>query len=302
MPRRSVLAIAIIASATVATLVWFAAGRDGAPVGSSASDGADAMVLRATSRIAAGVSGADLEALGLIEPVVTSAAELPEFAVMSIESLTGLVTATEIGAGEVLAAGMFASVAISGSGLATRLDAGHTALAVTVDSTRAVGGWLRPGDRVNILVSSSCPEGATLFQQAANGEVEVKCRRSRYLYQGVLVLAVGAESVPAAIDSGAALPQPGATTLVLSLPPRAAQWVASYDNDLWFTLLNPRYQPRAIEPLPLFIDRLPGEDPRLLIPECGDPADPVQVVRGAGDAVDDPDNRCAATLPLGQQP
>jgi Flp pilus assembly protein CpaB len=212
-----------------------------------------------------------------------------------------MVTATDIGPGEVLAAGMFVSQATSMSGLANRLDAGHTALAVTVDSTRAVGGWLRPGDRVNILVPSSCPEGATLSSGVADGDVEVKCRRVRYLYQAVAVLAVGAESVPVAADSGAVLPQPGAATLVLSLPPRAAQWVASYDNDLWFTLVHPQYQPRDIGPLPLFVDRLPGENPALLTPECGDPDDPVQAGNAAS-GVDGSGNQCVAPPALGLAP
>ncbi len=43
------------------------------------------------------MSGEDLEALGLVESVAGSTGELPEFAVMSVESLAGLVTATDIG-------------------------------------------------------------------------------------------------------------------------------------------------------------------------------------------------------------
>jgi Flp pilus assembly protein CpaB len=301
MPRRSVVVAATVASVMVAVLMWFAVGPDGGRDGSSVSGGAEPMVLRSTGMIAAGVSGEDLEALGLVESVAGTIEELPEFAVMSVESLAGMVTATDIGPGEVLAAGMFVSQATSMSGLANRLDVGHTALAVTVDSTRAVGGWLRPGDRVNILVPSSCPEGATLSSGVADGDVEVKCRRARYLYQAVAVLAVGAESVPVAADSGAVIPQPGAATLVLSLPPRAAQWVASYDNDLWFTLVHPQYQPRAIGPLPLLVDQLPGEDPALLTPECGDPADPVQAGNAAS-GVDGSGNQCVAPPALGLAP
>jgi len=282
MPRRNVVVAAALVAVVAAAVVWFVV-TPGDP-GSSLpqGDGSEAFVLRSTAPIAAGVSIEDLQTLGLVEPVAAGSVAVPEFPVLSLESLPGTVTATTIDAGVVLATSMFVSPTASVSGLATRLDDGHTALAVTIDATRAVGGWLRPGDRVNILVPSSCPEPSSVSSQAIADDVEVRCRRVRYLYQSVLVVAVGAEVDPVPVDGGATLPTPGAATLVLSLPPRAAQWVASYDNDLWFTLVPPQFEPRAIGPLPLFIDRLPGEDPVLLTPDCGDPADPVAAQTAVG--------------------
>lgn len=281
MPRRSVVVAAALVAVLAAAVVWFVAAPETSNGSSSAANGAGGLVLRSTAPIAAGIPGEDLQALGLVEFVAAGSVEVPDFPVVSFDSLTGTVTSTAIDGGVVLASEMFVSPVASLSGLTARLEPGHTGVAVTVDATRAVGGWLRPGDRVNILVPSLCPETSSLSADAASGDLEVRCRRVRYLYQAVLVVAVGPEVASVTVSDGNLVPQSGAATLVLSLPPRAAQWVASYENDLWFTLVPPLYEPRAIGPLPVLVDRLPGEQPGLLTPDCSDPADPVPAANPA---------------------
>lgn len=298
MPRRKVVVVAVLVAVVAAGMVWLVAMPGDRNSSSLGGDGSEVFVLRSAAPIAAGVSVEDLQSQGLVESVAAGSVVVPEFPVLSLESLSGTVTAAAIDTGVVLAASMFVSPTASVSGLAPRLDDGHTALAVTVDATRAVGGWLRPGDRVNILVPSSCSEPSSVSSGALANDIEVRCRRVRYLYQWVLVVAVGAESDPMPVEDGVTLPTPGSATLVLSLPPRAAQWVASYDNDLWFTLVPTQYQPRAIGPLPLFIDQLPGEDPALVIPDCGDPADPVAAVPAVGTQPD----ACGTGLAAGDEP
>ena len=61
---------------------------------------------------------------------------------------------------------------------------------------------------------------------------------------------------------------------MLSLPPRAAQWVATWENDLTLALVPPDYVPRIVDPLPTVVDRLPGEQAPTLQPGCSDPAAP----------------------------
>jgi Flp pilus assembly protein CpaB len=284
MPRRSIVIVAATVAIVVAIVVWTAAGPDRGSQASS-PDRPNAAVLRATGPISAGTPGDSLEASGLVEFVPADSADVPEFPVVSAESLVGTVAATDIGVGEVLTPAMFVVPSAAVAGLAPRLRPGHTALAVTVDATRAVGGWLRPGDRVNILVPSTCAESGQIVDEPFDSGREVKCRRVRYLYQDVLVVAVGPNVATSGDDASSSLPEQGAATVVLSLPPRAAQWVASYDNDLWFTLVPGQYQPRPIGPLPALIDRLPGEDDALLRPDCGDPADPVPPSPDAGSAL-----------------
>jgi Flp pilus assembly protein CpaB len=295
MPRRRVVIASVAVATVAAVMAWvMAAPTDGTQA--SRPDDQQTLVLRATAPIAAGMQAESLEVLGLVEFVAADTVATPEFPVVSLDALAGMVTATDIDDGEVLGTAMFISPTSPDAGLATRLDAGHTALAVTVDATRAVGGWLRPGDRVNILVPSSCPDSLAVSDRSVPADLEVKCRRVRYLYQAVLVVAVGADFSEGSDDAATLLPQSGAATLVLSLPPRAAQWVASYDNDLWFTLVPSKYQPRPVGPLPALIDRLPGEEPSLLTPDCSDPADP------AATPVGGQDRRCDRASSFGFEP
>jgi len=102
----------------------------------------------------------------------------------------------------------------------------------------------------------------------------VRCRRARYLYQAVDVLAVGT-----ALGAGRGDPPDGGSaggplTIVLSLPPRAAQWVATWENELTLSLVPVDYQPRVVGPLPVVVDRLPGERDVTLRPGCVDPDAP----------------------------
>jgi hypothetical protein len=164
---------------------------------------------------------------------------------------------------------------------------GLTAVAFTIDATRAVGGWLRPGDRVNMLVASSCPNEAALVEAAASSGVDWRCRRMRHLFQAVEVLAVGSAStaLPGAVppDGSDPLPVSGAATVVVAVPPRAAQWITTYDNDIWLTLVTPGYTPRPLAPLPPTFEALPGEDPSQLTPYCSDPAAPAPANEVPGD-------------------
>jgi hypothetical protein len=184
-------------------------------------------------------------------------------------------------AAQIPATGATASEPDRGSppGLADRLASpGHTALALTMDATRAVGGWLQPGDRVNVLVPSSCGDELAV-RALADGDptAETRCRRARYLYHDVEVLAAGG-----LLDrpEGDQVPVVGTATVVLSLPPRAAQWVATYDTDVWLTLVRRDYRPRPVPPLPAVVGDLPGENDGLLTPYCPDPGAPAPTGEG----------------------
>jgi Flp pilus assembly protein CpaB len=179
----------------------------------------------------------------------------------------------------VLSSAMFASPHRLDSGLIDRLSNDqHVAVAVTVDATRAVGGWMRPGDRVNVLVTTGCADESALRNDAlrAGPDAEVRCRRARHLFQAVRVLAVGPVTEPlpgagspeaASVDAaGLAAPLAGTATIVLEVPPEAAAWIVSVGNDLWFSLVAPGYQPEPVPPPPPVWQRLPGEDPTVLTP------------------------------------
>jgi hypothetical protein len=114
---------------------------------------------------------------------------------------------------------------------------------------------------VNVLVPGQCAdEGALIASASAEGEAP-RCRRARYLLQAVRVLAVNEVSAGTAptTSTGQRSTATGPVTVVFDLPPVAAQWIASWENELWLTLVGPEYTPEPFPPLPASADPLPGE-------------------------------------------
>jgi len=278
--QRTVAIIAVVAAVVTAGVVWLVVGN---AEQRSRHNTEIIEVVRVTSAVPRGTPAAEV-ANGGTEVAGVPRQAAPTGALRSLDDLGGLVAAFDIPEGTVVASGMFVAPAELAGGMADRLATpGRTALAVSVDATRAVGGWLRPGDRVNVLAPSVCAdEGALATAAAGVAGAEVRCRRARYLYHAAEVLAVGTDAAPIAGAPGAPggageagqVPAAGAVTVVLSLPPRAAQWVASYDNDLILTLVRPDYVPGAVPALPGIVERLPGEEPDLLTPYCDEPGVP----------------------------
>jgi Flp pilus assembly protein CpaB len=271
------LAAASVAAMVAVAAVWVVAGggRNAAPEGglTPGSGGSVVSVVRVTSEIPRGTPAEQAFADGSLEVVEVSADDPVVVGAVGPNELVGTVATRSVPPVEVLTPGAFATPDGQRAALAGRLPtSGHTALAITLDATRAAGGWLQPGDRVNLLVPGVCPDEGAAQVAAAESGGEVRCRRARYLYQAVDVLAVGAALGVAASDAG--VPAAGPLTVVLSLPPRAAQWVASWENELTLALVPPDYIPRVVDPLPVVVGRLPGEELATLLPGCADPSAP----------------------------
>lgn len=267
--RRLALTVAAVLAVVGA---WVVIGTRGGTEGESA--GGARMVVRVVADIPEGAAADQALADGALEVVEVSPGELESGDVVGPDSLAGTVATTDVPSGVLLAPGLFAPPVGPGAALVARLPtAGHTALAVTVDATRAVGGWVQPGDRVNLLVPGVCANEAAAQEVAAATGTEVRCRRARYLYQAVDVLAVGG-TLGAGGDVGGERISAGPVTVVLSLPPRAAQWVATWENELVLALVPPGYVPRVVDPLPVVVDRLPGERAETIRPGCSDPDAP----------------------------
>jgi len=257
--------------------VWFVArgGESGDVAGSGVVS-----VVRVAGDVARGTAAADALADGSLEVVEVPVTDPAVAGAVVPEALVGTVATTSVAAGGLLAPGVFATPVGSAAALTARFPTpGHTALALTVDTTRAVGGWIQPGDRVNLLVPGVCADEEAARAAAAVTGAEVRCRRARYLYQAVDVLAVGTALTPGEVvgDSGGpggSVAPGGSVTVVLSLPPRAAQWVATWENELTLALVAPDYVPRVVDPLPTVVERLPGELDATLQPGCADPGAP----------------------------
>jgi len=256
--NRHRLGLAVALGVAVALSAAFLSIRGGgAPV-----DAARSTVVEVVTGIERGMSADELVRQGALISIPRPPSEIPTDVVIAPEDLAGLVAAVEIPAGTLVTNGMFVSPAAQASGLVGLLgDPGTTAIAVSLDATRAVGGWVSPGDRVNVLVPGQCAdEGALIASASAEGEAP-RCRRARYLLQAVRVLAVNelSEGTAPTTSTGQRSTATGPVTVVFDLPPVAAQWIASWENELWLTLVGPEYTPEPFPPLPASADPLPGE-------------------------------------------
>lgn len=115
-------------------------------------------VLVASKSVAAGTAAEDLRSATTSERV--PAKVRPDGAVTSLKSLTGLVTATNLVSGEQLLRPRFVSPGQVTKGVGeVKLPSGFVEVTLSLEPERAVGGLIRPGDRV--VVFGSVDTGTT---------------------------------------------------------------------------------------------------------------------------------------------
>jgi pilus assembly protein CpaB len=198
----------------------------------------------------------------------------PDTAITDPEQIRGLVSINSLPANQVITEELFVSPELSLDTFASLLDEGQVAITVSVDQVRGVAGLLVPGDVVNVLVATE-NVNAEAEAQGETGDAQpgdvVYTRSARYLYQKVKILAIGqskelqpGQTASTNPDGTAVAPSSGLITF--SVPPEAAQRIASAGGDgLYLTLVPEDYQPRPLPPLDTS-EILPGEDPARLTP------------------------------------
>lgn len=242
-------------------------------------------VYQAQDLIARGTVGADALNEGLIAQKGIPQEFKPLTAIDSTEEIVAKVALFDISPGTVIVQDMFVDPATTQISFRQRLkNRNHVAITINVDPTRAVGGFLVAGDEVNMLVfeergevdeEAVAPEGGEAVAPGepagAAGSPALLTQAARYLYQDVQIIAVGENVLLEPGESVEADPSGGSQSnlITLNVPPKAAQWIASFDNDFYLSLTPEDYEPKAIEPLPEVVETLPGEDPNLLTPYCG---------------------------------
>lgn len=252
--RLGALVVGLFAALASALLMTQCGGSDSAPD--------QRVVLEVVGSVKPGEAADELARSGALVEVSRPSDEVPPGALPGGGNLAGLVAAGELRPGVVVTEGMFVSAGESVVGVAALLTSSEkTAIAVTLDTTRAGGGWVNPGDRINVLVPGQCADEAALVQSGLGDGEAPRCRRARYLLQAVRVIAVNDNLLDAAKGEVALGPMSGTgqITLLLELTPSEAQWLASWDNEYWVTLVGPDYSPQGLPPLPVLASPLPGE-------------------------------------------
>lgn len=179
----------------------------------------------AAGDIEAGIDAPDITEQGLIEIRQVPRTTLPEGYITSLQEISDLRTNARILQGEVLSGERFDDP-VRAIG---RLDIpeGFEAISVQVATPPGVGGFVRPDDRVSLIVTI---------------EDEDEVMRSQYLLQDILVLAIGRDTTSDVI------PDPGEVDSVLftlAVEPEDAERLVfgTEQGSLWFTLL-----PEGAEP------------------------------------------------------
>jgi Flp pilus assembly protein CpaB len=223
------------------------------------------------------------------------------------DPITGLVAGGDIPRNQIIVAGLFIDPTVLTQSLRDQIPAGNVAFSMEVDTTRAVGGYLQPGDEVNLMVNhtGSCDAEAAVqdelaqeLESAAQGEnnsfggivtAEAYCtytQPARYVYQRVEILAIGArQQLQTGADGTTTALTPQGGTITFLVPNEAAQILASVaPEDVYLTLLPDDYE---LEPLPaltqeLMLNRTPAE-----ISGCGTPYGPNGFIEGDAETVAD---------------
>jgi pilus assembly protein CpaB len=194
---------------------------------------------------------------------------LPATAITTPDEINGLVAINSLPANQVVTSDLFVSPEQSLTTFASLLDPGQVAITISVDQVKGVAGLLVPGDVVNILLTGTPLEGET--GEASSTSAAVQPQNARYLFQKVKILAIGqskelqpGETASTNPDGSVAAPASGLITF--SVPPEAAQRIASADpGAVYLTLVPEDYQPSPLPPLDLN-SPLPGEDGARLTP------------------------------------
>lgn len=236
-------------------------------------------VLVATADIEQGTTGEDA-ARTRIERRDVPRDLRPANAVTDEAQLAGLVALNTLSANQVVVEGLFVSPTIAAPEFSDLLPKEYVTYSITMDRVRAAGGFVAPGDEVNILVAveentdevaAPDEEGSPLANpdDSFSFDGHVIFRPHRYAFQGVKVLSVGSELVPQPGDEvDSVISAGGGGVITFALPPEQAQFMATLNPaTMILSLTSDDYEPEALPPLDsALFDVLPGEDPNTLTP------------------------------------
>ncbi len=274
MGRRAiVLLVALILAGLAAWAVWnFLDG-----VQADAEEGQTQIdVFRAADPIAEGADGSILlSGQGVLVEGLEEEEDLPVDAITTQEQLnsvlSGRVAAGPISANDILTVSQWTEITVDIIPLADIIPSGKQAISIGMDEIRGVNGYVEAGDRINLIVTldiaadvipadfpTLAPEPGTGGEGQAGSDTQtITVTYTRYVLQGIPVLAVGRDLRP---DEDAppvvtVTPDPttvpgeegvtpeeelgNSTTFVLEVTPEQAETLAfAFENgSMWMTLV-----------------------------------------------------------------
>lgn len=222
------------------------------------------VVYRATQEVPEGQDGDLFIQTPLWEVSEDRVVVVPSGAIASEDELraviAGKVAVGPISANEILTANQWVDVTVDIIPLAEQIPAGKQALTISTDQIRGVNGFVRPGDRLNAILTIDIEfdllpgEGPGFGVPTEDGEVAEDEEESeivtltRYVLQGIPVLAVDRDVRPregdrvvvtGEVTDAEGEPQLPATVFTLEVDPDQAEtMVYAFENgSVWLTLV-----------------------------------------------------------------
>ena len=184
---------------------------------------------------------------------------------------------SNLAANQILVDGMFEDPEVIETTYADLIAEDHVAFAITIEKSKAVNGFIEPGDFVDMIVLGDPPttpgEEDAFETSAASSPYD---RPARYLYRGIRIVSIGTEIAGQSRgdDEAEALPEgedSGGLSITLAVPAGAAQRILSVnEGDIVLSLLPSSWTPTAqtnevLDEILIDAD-LPGENPTLITP------------------------------------
>ena len=292
--RRTIILVAAIVVAALATYVLLNYVRG---VEEKAKPN-PVSVYMISDEIKRGTPGVDVKST-LIKKAVIPAEYRPDTVVADLNELDGKVAVIDLKPNQILVQGMFVEGERLNTSFKDKITGDNVAVALSFDTVRAVGGYIKPGDEVNLLmvipvVAADTGTGATSTTPTSGGasssqgaRAKVQEQRTtglmydndvRYFYEKVRILAIGADvlrspgETAATTTTGTTPEGPGSGGVIVFLvPPDVAQrLLAAGSGSLYMTLPSETWKPVPIAPIPVeeFEPNtpLPGENATKLTP------------------------------------
>ena len=233
----------------------------------------------------------------------------PSTAIQSTDAVKQKVAVFNIAPNTVIVEGMFVDQSTVQISFRERLkNPKHVAISIQVEQVKGVGGFIVPGDEVNLMVTQNNDNvKEKLTAEPGEGPVTLPDldeagitpippeniirnggaqwvlmeKTARVLYQKVQVLAVGQNQLLAPGESTGTTDETTDSTtqrndtglITFNVPPKAAQWIATWyglEGGFYLSLVGKDYVPTPLLPLPIITNELPGEVEGQLTPYSGE--------------------------------
>jgi Flp pilus assembly protein CpaB len=292
--RRTIILVAAIVVAALATYVLLNYVRG---VEEKAKPN-PVTVYSISEEIKRGMPGVEVKSTHITKKVIPSEYR-PETFIHDLNELDGKVAVIDLAPGQILVEGMFVESERANTSFKDKITGDNVAVALPFDTVRAVGGYIKPGDEVNLLMvdpvsdktegttPAATPTGGAAAQAGGKAAVDAARKQGltyandvRYFYQSVRILAIGAEVLRSPGETAATKTTATGTVaegpsqagvIVFLVPPSVAQrLLAASSGTLYMTLPSETWKPVPVEMIPVDeFDKnkpLPGEDATKLTP------------------------------------